>query len=33
MMLLREWHGGDIPQKGMQEQMYWDRAGRMASNF
>jgi subtilisin family serine protease len=33
MMLLREWHGGDIPQKGMQEQMYWDRAGRMTPNF
>jgi subtilisin family serine protease len=30
MMLLREWHGGDIPRKGKDEDMYWRRAGRKA---
>ncbi|MEA3208394.1 MAG: hypothetical protein QOE70_1451 [Chthoniobacter sp.] len=30
MMLLREWHGGDIPQKGRQEEMYSERARRKA---
>jgi subtilisin family serine protease len=26
MMLLREWHGGDIPTKGRDEDLYWRRA-------
>jgi len=30
MLLLREWHGGDIPRKGWHEEMYWKRAGRKA---
>ena len=32
MMLLHEWHSGDIPQKGEQEKMYWERARRKAQN-
>ncbi len=30
MMLLREWHSGDIPKKGTQEKSIWERAGRKA---
>ena len=30
MMLVREWHGGDIPQKGREEEMYVERARRKA---
>jgi hypothetical protein len=26
MMLLDEWHHGDIPRKGTQEKVYWERA-------
>jgi subtilisin family serine protease len=32
MMLLREWHGGDTPRKGREEEMYCERAWRKAEN-
>ena len=44
LLLLREWHGGDVPIKDERdrqgnvirprhETMYWDRAGRMAAKL